>query len=51
MYIALLFAILLAIAVLAFFEDEKMQRKTWLLLAVASLLTLCAAFRPEDRRR
>ena len=47
MYIALLFAILLAIVVLAFFEDEKMQSKTWLLFALASLLTLCAAFRPE----
>ena len=39
MYIALLFAILLVIAVLAFFEDEEIQSRGWLLLALATVLT------------
>lgn len=47
MYIALLFAILLFIAVLAFFEDEEIQSRGWLLLALATVLTLFVAFRPE----
>ena len=47
MYIALLFAILLVIAVLAFFEDEEIQNRGWLLLALATVLTLFVAFRPE----
>ena len=46
MYIALLFAILLAIAVLAFFEDDKVLRRGWLLFLLATILTLVAAFRP-----
>ncbi len=32
---------------LAFFEDEEMQGKSWLLFLVGMILTLCAAFRPE----
>ena len=47
MYIALLFVILLVIAVLAFFEDEEIQSRGWLLLALAIVLTLFVAFRPE----
>ena len=47
MYIALLFAILLFIAVLAFFEDEEIQNRGWLLLSLAIVLTLFVAFRPE----
>jgi hypothetical protein len=46
MYIALLFLILLAIAVLAFFEDDEMQSRGWLLIALATVLTLFVAFRP-----
>ena len=46
MYIALLFAILLAIVVLAFFEDEEMQSRGWLLIVLATVLTLFVAFRP-----
>lgn len=46
MYIILLFAILLVIAVLAFFEDEEIQNRGWLLLALATVLTLFVAFRP-----
>lgn len=47
MYIILLFAILLVIVVLAFFEDEEMQNRGWLLFALATVLTLFVAFRPE----
>lgn len=47
MYIVLLFAILLLLVFLAFFEDEEIQSKSWLLLLIAMILTLCAAFRPE----
>ena len=47
MYVAILFVILLVIAFLAFFEDEKIQAQTWLLIVVAAVLTFCAAFRPE----
>ena len=47
MYIALLFVILLVIAVLAFFEDEEIQSRGWLLLALATVLALFVAFRPE----
>ncbi len=47
MYVALLFAILAVIAVLAFFEDEEMQSRGWLLMALAIVLTLYVAFRPE----
>ena len=46
MYVALLFVILLAIAVLAFFEDEEIQKRGWLLFALAAVLTLFVAFRP-----
>ena len=46
MYVALLFVILLAIAVLAFFEDEEIQERGWLLFALAAVLTLFVAFRP-----
>ena len=46
MYIALLFALLLAIVVLAFFEDEEMQSRGWLLIVLATVLTLFVAFRP-----
>lgn len=46
MYIILLFAILIVIAVLAFFEDEEIQNRGWLLLALATVLTLFVAFRP-----
>ena len=47
MYIAILFVILLALVLLAFFEDEKIQGNGWIFLAVVTALTLCAAFRPE----
>ena len=47
MYVVLLFAILSVIAVLAFFEDEEIQGRGWLLFLLATVLTLCAAFRPE----
>ena len=46
MYIALLFVILLAIIVLAFFEDEEIQSRGWLLLALVAVLTLFVALRP-----
>ena len=47
MYIAILFVVLAVLVVLAFFEDDEIQNKKWLLIVVALILTLCAAFRPE----
>lgn len=47
MYVALLFLIVLIVVVLAFFEDERIQAKKWLLLAIATILTMYVAFRPE----
>ena len=47
MYVALLFAMLAVIAVLAFFEDEEIRSRGWLLFLLATVLTLYVAFRPE----
>lgn len=47
MFIAILFLILLVLVVLAFFEDDRIQEKSWIFLTLVAVLTLCAAFRPE----
>lgn len=47
MYVALLFVILSVIAVLAFFEDDEIQGRGWLLFVLATVLTLYVAFRPQ----
>ena len=47
MYVAILFVILALLVILAFFEDDEIQSRRWLLLIVAIVLTSCVAFRPE----
>lgn len=47
MYVAILFVLLMVLAVLAFFEDKGVLRKSWLLFLVGMVLTFYVAFRPE----
>ena len=46
MYVAILFVILALLVILAFFEDERIRNRVWLLVAIGALLTLYVAFRP-----
>ena len=46
MYVAILFVLLMVLAVLAFFEDKGVLRKSWLLFLVGMVLTFYVAFRP-----
>ena len=47
MYVAILFVLLMVLAVLAFFEDKGVLRKSWLLFLLGMVLTFYVAFRPE----
>ena len=46
MYVAILFVLLALLILLAFFEDERIQSWTWLLIVVGAVLTMYVAFRP-----
>ena len=39
MYIAILFIVLIVLAILAVFEDDEIQAQTWLLVVVATVLS------------
>ena len=46
MYVAILFVMLAPLGFLAFFEDERIRSRTWLLFMVGATLTMYVAFRP-----
>lgn len=46
MYVTILFVILALLSFLAFFEDERIRNRTWLLVVVGAILTIYVAFRP-----